>query len=80
MGFPPGRPPDTLWAREGEEMREGEDRAAEPVAIHPDGRLPYAKPAVVWEQPLEAQPSLMSGCQKQPGGGPDCTAVGPVSS
>mgnify|MGYP001091562256 CR=1 FL=1 len=43
-------------------------------------RKPYEKPAVTWEQPLEAQPSLMSGCQKQPGGGPDCTAVGPVSS
>ena len=46
----------------------------------PDGRLPYEKPAVVWEQPLEAQPSLMSGCQKTPGGGPDCIAVGPISS
>ena len=44
------------------------------------GRLPYEKPTVTWEQPLEAQPSLMSGCQKTPGGGPDCTAVGPVSS
>ena len=42
--------------------------------------ISYEKPAVVWEQPLEAQPSLMSGCQKTPGGGPDCIAVGPVSS
>jgi len=50
------------------------------MAVSPDGRLPYEKPAVVWEQPLEAQPSLMSGCQKTPGGGPDCIAVGPVSS
>jgi hypothetical protein len=46
----------------------------------PGGRLPYEKPAVTWEQPLEAQPSLMSGCQKTPGGGPDCTSVGPASS
>ena len=47
-------------------MSEGRDRAAES--------------AVAWEQPLEAQPSLMSGCQKQPGGAGDCTAVGPGSS
>ena len=46
----------------------------------PTGRQPYEKPAVTWEQPLESQPSLMSGCQKTPGGGPDCTAVGPTSS
>jgi hypothetical protein len=61
-------------------MSEGRDRAAESAAARPDGRLPYEKPAVTWEQPLEAQPSLMSGCQKQPGGAPDCTAVGPISS
>jgi hypothetical protein len=54
--------------------------ATQPIASRPDGRLPYEKPAVVWEQPLEAQPSLMSGCQKAPGGAPDCIAVGPVSS
>ena len=54
--------------------------ATPPMAVRSDGRLPYEKPAVVWEQPLEAQPSLMSGCQKTPGGGPDCIAVGPVSS
>jgi hypothetical protein len=61
-------------------MSGGEDRAVERSATCPDGRLPYEKPALAWEQPLEAQPSLMSGCQKAPGGGPDCTAVGPVSS
>lgn len=61
-------------------MSEGEDRAAEKAPTRPVGRLPYEKPAVSWEQPLEAQPSLMSGCQKQPAGGPDCTAVGPVRS
>ena len=46
-------------------MREGEDRTAEPAAARPDGRLPYEKPAVAWEQPLEAQPGLMSGLQSQ---------------
>ena len=61
-------------------MSDGEDCAADAAATRPGGRLPYEKPAVSWEQPLEAQPSLMSGCQKQPGGAPDCTAVGPVSS
>jgi hypothetical protein len=34
--------------------------ATPPMAVRPDERLPYEKPAVVWEQPLEAQPSLMS--------------------
>jgi hypothetical protein len=61
-------------------MSDGDDRAADAAPTRPDGRLPYEKPAVSWEQPLEAQPSLMSGCQKQPAGGPDCTSVGPVSS
>jgi len=61
-------------------VSEGKDRAAKAAAARPDGRLPYEKPAVAWEQPLEAQPSLMSGCQKQPGSAGDCTAVGPVSS
>ncbi len=80
-GLPPGsRPGYTQADPGGFRMSEGEDRTAESAAARPDGRLPYQKPAVAWEQPLEAQPSLMSGCQKQPGGGPDCTAVGPVSS
>jgi hypothetical protein len=61
-------------------MEEGSDRASGPATPRPEGRLPYEKPCVAWEQPLEAQPSLMSGCQKTPGGGADCTAVGPVSS
>jgi hypothetical protein len=60
-------------------MEDG-DRAAGPAATSSDSRLPYAKPSVTWEQPLETQPSLMSGCQKTPGGSDDCTAVGPGSS
>ena len=60
-------------------MEDG-DSATLPIALRPDGRLPYEKPAVIWEQPLEAQPSLMSGCQKTPGGAADCIAVGPPSS
>ena len=42
--------------------------ATPPIASRTDGRL------------LVGQPSLMSGCQKTPGGAPDCIAVGPVSS
>ena len=61
-------------------MEKSSDRTAGLTTPRPDGRLPYEKPSVAWEQPLEAQPSLMSGCQKTPGGGIDCTAVGPVSS
>ena len=61
-------------------MRDGEDRTPDRATSRPDRRLPYEKPAVSWEQPLETQPSLMSGCQKQPGSGTDCTAVGPGSS
>ena len=61
-------------------MEDTRDRGAGPAAPCPDGRLPYEKPSVVWEQPLEAQPSLMSGCQKSPAGEGDCLAVGPASS
>ena len=41
----------------------------------PEDRLPYEKPAVTWEQPLEAQPSLMAGCQKLPGQDASCDAA-----
>jgi hypothetical protein len=59
----------------------GERENAGPKAGHsPETRLPYEKPSVIWEQPLEAQPSLMAGCQKLPGEMGPCTAVGPVSS
>jgi hypothetical protein len=59
----------------------GEGESAAPKAARsPEGRLPYEKPSVIWEQPLEAQPSLMAGCQKLPGEVGPCTAVGPVSS
>jgi hypothetical protein len=56
--------------------RERDDAAPE-AGRRPEGRLPYEKPAVAWEQPLEAQPSLMSGCQKLPAGGPSCIAISP---
>ena len=46
----------------------------------PVDKLSYEKPSVTWEQPLETQPSLMSGCQKLPAQAGDCTAVGPGSS
>ncbi len=61
-------------------MEPGSNGAAGPATPRPEGRLPYEKPAVVWEQPLEAQPSLMSGCQKTPAQAGDCIAVGPISS
>ncbi len=61
-------------------MSDGEDRAADAAVARPDGRLPYEKPSVTWEQPLELQPSLMSGCTKQPGASGDCGAVFPQSS
>ena len=52
-------------------MEDG-DRAAGPAATDSDSRLPYEKPSVAWEQPLEAQPSLMSGCEKQGGASSVC--------
>jgi hypothetical protein len=61
-------------------MSEGRDPAAEPAAGRKDDRLPYDKPAVIWEQPLEVQPSLMSGCEKQGGAGPVCNTTGPQGS
>jgi hypothetical protein len=54
-------------------MSEGKDPAAEPLAGGKDARLPYEKPAVTWEQPLEVQPSLMSGCEKQGGASGVCS-------
>ncbi len=61
-------------------MSDGEERAADGPATRPDGRLPYEKPAVTWEQPLEAHPSLMSGCQKLSAQSPDCGSTGPTNS
>lgn len=59
-------------------MEEGERPGTAATAT--GSRLPYEKPRVAWEQPLEAQPSLMSGCQKSPAGEADCLSVGPPSS
>jgi len=61
-------------------MKEGEDRTAERAVARPDGRLPYEKPAVAWEQPLEVQPSLMAACAKVPAEGEPCGGIGPNSS
>jgi len=60
-------------------MSEGRDPSADAAAGRQGGRLPYEKPAVAWEQPLELQPSLMSGCEKQGGGDPQCVAGLPSS-
>jgi len=61
-------------------MEQDSDRPAGRATARPDGRLPYEKPSVAWEQPLEAQPSLMSGCQKVSASDASCTAVGPLGS
>jgi hypothetical protein len=54
----------------------GEPGAGEREAeSRPAARLPYEKPAVAWEQPLEVQPSLMSGCAKISGGGSACNST-----
>jgi len=74
------RDPVTLReSREGSRMSEGKDPSAEPATGRKDGRLPYEKPAVAWEQPLEVQPSLMSGCEKQGGGSGQCITGLPSS-
>jgi hypothetical protein len=55
---------------------EGGSRIPAPeAATPPGGRLPYEKPAVAWEQPLETQPSLMTGCAKVMGESDPCTAA-----
>jgi hypothetical protein len=60
-------------------MEEGRDRT--PIATgRAEGRLPYEKPAVTFEQPLEVQPSLMSGCAKQAAMDPVCNATFPLGS
>ena len=38
----------------------------------PDGRLPYEKPAVAWQETLEVRPGLLAVCQKLSAAGPDC--------
>ena len=58
-------------------MRGDRGASAPEAGRRPEDRLPYEKPAVSWEQPLEAQPSLMSGCQKLPATSDDCIAVSP---
>jgi hypothetical protein len=55
-------------------MSEGGEPAAESASERRDGRLPYEKPAVTWEQPLEVQPSLMGGCEKVGGTGEPCNS------
>ncbi len=35
-------------------------------------RLPYQKPTITWEQPLELRPELMAGCSKSSTSDPQC--------
>ncbi len=39
---------------------------------HVSLRLPYATPAIDWEQPFEAQAGLASACGKMAGTGEPC--------
>ena len=41
----------------------------------PDGRLPYEKPAIAWQEALEVRPGLLAVCQKLAAAGPDCDAA-----
>lgn len=40
-----------------------------------EGKEPYEKPAVAWEEPLEVRPALMAACGKVTFGQPGCDAV-----
>jgi hypothetical protein len=61
-------------------MKDEREKAVPKAEPSPEGRLPYEKPSVIWEQPLEAQPSLMAACAKLPGQTGPCTQVGPFAS
>jgi hypothetical protein len=61
-------------------LKHEQDAGRPEGGARPDSRLPYEKPAVAWEQPLDAQPSLMSMCQKLSASDTSCNAVGPLSS
>ena len=41
-----------------------------PASTHE--REPYERPAVTWEENLEARPNLMAACSQKPLGGGDC--------
>jgi hypothetical protein len=51
---------------------------AEPEPGRPDGKRPYEKPAISWEQPLEIRPALVVACGKVAGGDFEC-ALDPSS-
>jgi hypothetical protein len=38
----------------------------------PGARLPYEKPTIAWEQPLQVRPELMAGCSKVSTMDPQC--------
>ena len=46
-----------------------------PVVPAQDGRKPYEKPAIAWEEPLEVRPSLMIACGKIVLGQPGCDSI-----
>jgi hypothetical protein len=61
-------------------MGGGGDRTAPSATGRAEGKLPYEKPAVAWEQPLESQPSLMSGCAKLSAQDDVCNSTYPLGS
>ena len=48
--------------------------------VDTEGKLPYEKPTLTWEEPLATLPSLMAGCQKQAGNPPDCSTSSNIAS
>ncbi len=56
------------------------DLDAEKAERQPAGtRLPYEKPAIAWEEGLDARPTLIAGCGKVQMSELDCQATGPGS-
>ena len=46
-------------------MSDPEGRASPPTGGGP-AREPYAKPAILWEEPLAVRPDIAMGCAKTP--------------
>lgn len=53
-------------------MSHPEDPKPPAQNARPPARAPYEKPALAWEEKLEARPSLMAACGQKPMGGGDC--------
>ena len=49
--------------------------ASSSSAAAEEGKKPYEKPAVAWEEPLEVRPALMASCAKMGISQSGCDAV-----